>query len=98
MRKITKFFIFFLLFISLAGNLLNLGIWQRLKDSSEAWDKRNLHHWLSIQSRVEDLEEAAQVFDAEDGEKDETEAEPPETTVEETTESASEAATEASAE
>ena len=98
MKKITKFFIFLLLFVSLAGNLLNLGIWQRLKESSEAWDKRNLHHWLSIQSRVEDLEEAAQVFGAEDGEKDETIAEPPETTVEETTALASEPVTEASAE
>ena len=91
MRKITKFFIFFLLFVSLAGNLLNINIWQQLKENSEAWDKRNLHHWLSIQSRVEDLEEAAQAFAAEDDIK----ADPSETATEDTKEETTQVATEA---
>lgn len=105
MKKITKFFVFFLLFISLAGNLFNINVWNQLKKSSEAWDKRNLHHWLSIQSRVEELEEAAQVAataentvnrenDAEDG----TLADPSDTTVGGTDEEATEAVTEATAE
>ena len=98
MKKITKFFLFFFLFLSLSGNLFNINVWQRLKESSEAWDKRNLHHWLSIQSRVEELEEAAQVFGAEDGKEEETKADPPETSTKKAKEEATEAITEAAAE
>lgn len=75
MKKITKFFIFLLLIASLAGNFLSLNIWQKLKASSEAGDRRNINHWLSIQSRVEDLEEAAAVFWASESEEAETETE-----------------------
>lgn len=98
MKKITKFFVFFLLFLSLAGNLFNVNVWQQLKNSSEAWDKRNLHHWLSIQSRVEDLEEAAQVVATEGGTEEETTVEPPDMTDQETDEETTEAVTEATAE
>ena len=62
MRRITKFFLFFLVGLSLAGCVLNCGGLYLLHDVSNGYNKRDLRHWLSLQARVEALEEAADVF------------------------------------
>ena len=62
MKKITKCLIFLLLFAALAGHFFHLNLWESLKDSVESGDRSNLRHWLSIQSRLEDLEDEVAVF------------------------------------
>ncbi len=62
MRRITKFFLFLLVGLSLAGNFLNFGGLYLMNNTSDRYNKRDLRHWLSLQSRVEALEEAADVF------------------------------------
>ena len=57
LKKITKCLIFLLLFAALAGHFFHLNLWESLKDSVESGDRSNLRHWLSIQSRLEDLED-----------------------------------------
>ncbi len=62
MKRITKCLIFLLLFAALAGHFFHLNLWESLKDSVESGDRSNLRHWLSIQSRLEDLEDEVAVF------------------------------------
>ena len=58
MRRITKFFVFLLLLASLGASLLNIGFYRELKERTEALYRRDLRHWLSLQSRMEIVEEA----------------------------------------
>ncbi len=62
MRRITKFFLFLLVGVSLAVGILNFGGLYLLRGTSDSYNKRDLRHWLSLQARVEALEEAADVF------------------------------------
>ena len=62
MRRISKFFLFLLVGLSLAGTFLNFGGLYLMNNTSDRYNKRDLRHWLSLQARVEALEEAADVF------------------------------------
>ena len=87
MRRITKFFLFLLVGLSLAGCVLNFGGLYLLHNSSSDYNKRDLRHWLSLQARVEALEDAAEIFTQDgnhaDTESGETVASPEETQVRE---------------
>ncbi len=62
MKKGIKLCIVLLVALSLGGHALGIGLWSQLQNSAEALAKRGLRHWLSLQARVEDLEDALAVF------------------------------------
>lgn len=67
MKKGIKICIVLLVALALGGHALGFGLWNQLQDSAEAWAKRGLRHWLSLQARVEELEDALAVFRQDEG-------------------------------
>lgn len=89
MKKLTKFLIFLLIGAALLVSAVGLGFWNELKNGTEASEKSELHRWLAVNARLEEVEDALEAWWEKDT-KQETN-----TTVEDATEAVTHTVTEA---